>query len=49
MSVTAVVGCWCLASCFLAPVIGRAIRCSRADALRAEVARRGRPKQIRVA
>ena len=47
MSVVAVVACWCFGSCVLAPFVGRAIRFSHADALRAECVRRG--KQMLVA
>ena len=39
MTVATVVACWCVGSCLLAPVVGRAIRYSRAGALRVRVGR----------
>ena len=49
MSVVAVVGCWCLGSCVLAPLVGRAIRLSRAESLFAKGLGRGRGKHMLVA
>lgn len=49
MTVATVVGCWCVGSLVLAPLIGRAIRVSRSGTLRAAVERRGRSKRVLVA
>jgi len=49
MTVAAVLACWCIGSCILAPIVGRAIRFSRAGALRLRVSRSERQGFARVA
>lgn len=46
MTVTAVVACWCVGSCLLAPLVGKAIRCSRAGMVRMQVSRRPLAQKI---